>query len=119
MSPRHNLSAFPSLTADRRARLRLFFCALALALILSGPAAARDEADTGGPAEQAPTRIKVDEHAEVIRFIVEGEERAVLDSDGLHVRGDVTYGGRIKDAGQEGYPGGGVEPRGKAGRDAQ
>lgn len=61
-----------------------------------------DSAATG--AAVSATRIEVDEQDNVIRFIVEGEERAVLGADGLHVRGDVTYGGRIKDVGEQAWP---------------
>jgi len=45
----------------------------------------------------AKTRIEADEKAGVIRFIVEGEERAVLDADGLHVNGSIEYTGALTD----------------------
>lgn len=45
----------------------------------------------------AATRIEADEQAGAIRFIVEGEERAVLDADGLHVNGSIDYTGKLTD----------------------
>ena len=46
---------------------------------------------------QEATRIEADPAAGVIRFFVEGKPRAVLHSDGLHVKGDISYTGVIVD----------------------
>lgn len=51
--------------------------------------------------EQADTRIAVDEEAGVIRFIIDGEEQARLTSDGMLVRGNIIYGGTIRDGGPQ------------------
>ena len=45
----------------------------------------------------AKTRIEADEKAGVIRFIVDGEERAVLDKGGLRVNGGIEYTGALTD----------------------
>lgn len=47
--------------------------------------------------EQAATRIEVDETSHVIRFIVNGQPVAMIDSEGLHVVQDIEYGGTISD----------------------
>lgn len=62
-----------------------------LLFALSAPALAQQPADPPAAGEPAPTRIEVDEKANVIRFIVEGQERAVLDSEGLRVNGRIEY----------------------------
>ena len=62
---------------------------------LSAPALAQQPAAPA--AEPASTRIEVDEKANVIRFIVEGQERAVLDAAGLKVNGRIEYTGVIVD----------------------
>lgn len=46
------------------------------------------------------TRLEVDEKAGEIRFIIEGKEQGVLNAEGFHVRGNVTYGGTIRDVGE-------------------
>ncbi|MBL27256.1 MAG: hypothetical protein CMM50_06880 [Rhodospirillaceae bacterium] len=53
--------------------------------------------DSSAATADAATRIEVDEEADVIRFIVGGEERAVLDADGLHVNGSVEFTGTMTD----------------------
>ena len=53
------------------------------------------------------TRIEFDQKSGAIRFIVSGQEQAVLDVAGLHVNGDITYIGTIKDIGALGNPGAG------------
>jgi hypothetical protein len=68
-------------------------CVTAIALTASTRSRAADEA----------TRIEIDQKAQVIRFMIDGHERAILDDAGLHVQGDITYVGMIKDIGAEGY----------------
>lgn len=76
-----------------------------LVLFLLGPAEAQDSDSlaTNEPgtalADQPDTRIEVDESAEVIRFVIGGRERAVLDAMGFHVEGDVGFTGTLVDTG--------------------
>jgi len=49
----------------------------------------------------APTRIEVDQDANVIRIIIEGHEVAQFTSSGLLVPGDINFGGTIRDGGGE------------------
>jgi hypothetical protein len=81
----------------------LAFCIsiIALAVATSTLSRAADEA----------TRIEIDQKTQVIRFVIDGHERALLDAAGLHVRDDITYGGIVKDVGADGHAateGGGV-----------
>lgn len=48
-------------------------------------------------ADDGVTAIEVDSTNNVIRFYVEGEEVAILDSEGIHVYGDVSYNGVLMD----------------------
>lgn len=43
------------------------------------------------------TRIEADEQTGTIRVVIDGEERAVFDGDGLHVDGNITYTGTLTD----------------------
>lgn len=74
--------------------LALSILAFSIAYLTIGQAAAD---------KVAATRIEADEKAGVIRFIVEGEVRAVLDASGLHVQGDIGFGGVMTDYGAEGF----------------
>lgn len=38
-----------------------------------------------------------------IRFEIKGKEVAIIDETGLHVRGDINYGGMLSDYGQQGF----------------
>ena len=84
----------------------LLFCVLALLAPL--PATAQEAPVSNGqavagkaaaatPDAQPRTRIEIDQSAGVIRFITGGQERAVLDADGLHVRGDIHFTGQVID----------------------
>lgn len=75
---------------------RAFMCALLISAQFHSapPAFAQEQA---AQAQPAATRIEVDEQAGVIRFFIEGEERAALDAKGLHVNGDVEFTGSTKD----------------------
>jgi hypothetical protein len=65
-------------------------------VLLSAATFAREESH---PAlrDAAATRIEVDEEASPIRFFIDGQERAVLNADGLHVKGNIEFPGRIID----------------------
>lgn len=96
------LSPTNTLRDQRHARSRPFiYCVTLAALcVLAGPAVAENQPRAAQTtAARAETRIEVDEQANVIRFFIDGEERAVLDASGLHVNGDVNYAGKIKDVG--------------------
>ena len=78
---------------------------LFLVLLLLRPAEAQDS-DSLAPnepgtarADRPDTRIEVDEGAEAIRFVIRGQERAVLDAMGFHVEGDVGFTGTLVDTG--------------------
>lgn len=100
------------LPEHRRLFPSLLLCALALSVPLPATAqqapAPTTVAVAGGGADIVPdgrqhTWIEIDQSAGVIRFITGGQEQAVLDADGLHVRGDITYGGVIADEGAGGF----------------
>lgn len=54
--------------------------------------------------ENAKTLVVADEEAGVIRFIINGEEQARLTEEGLQVRGDIVFGGMMRDAGGDSLP---------------
>lgn len=56
---------------------------------------------TCAQAQSPATTIKTNDG--VIVFIVEGQEAARIDASGLHVRGDLAYGGTITDYGSTGF----------------
>lgn len=99
-------------SSDRlvRTRYRLFPCLIFCVLALSVPPPATAEevpksnrktvagkAAVAAPNTKPRTRIEIDQDAAVIRFITDGQERAVLDADGLHVRGDIHFTGQVID----------------------
>lgn len=47
--------------------------------------------------------IVEDQEAGVIRFMIEGREKAILDAAGLHVREDIYFGRQIIDIGEDGF----------------
>jgi hypothetical protein len=59
----------------------------------------------GKPAESASpaTRIETDQKTGAMLFIVNGQEEAQLDANGLHVRQSVQYGGTMTDVGVSSY----------------
>jgi hypothetical protein len=70
--------------------LSLCFSFIAFATASSGHSRAADEA----------TRIEIDQKAGAFRFIIEGQEGAVLDAAGLHVNGDIEFAGQVIDTGE-------------------
>ena len=83
----------------------LFF----LATIIAAPAYAgavtkgatpAGKQEAAPPAALAQTRIAVDEKTNVVRFFIDGKEAMRLDADGLHVQGNVEYGGTMTDSGR-------------------
>lgn len=96
-SPQHDTSAFPYFVADRRARLHFLLCALALAMTIAGPAAAEDDAVTGGPADPPATRIELDRQGQAVRIFAGGTERVTIGAEGLHVNGGIEYTAALTD----------------------
>lgn len=74
---------------------KLFFCLFCLAVAASPVLA---EEPTAPPT--APTEVRVDEEAGVIRFVVQGETVATIDQNGLTIEGDVRYTGVVQDVGK-------------------
>lgn len=75
-------------------------CLVLAALTISGPVPAQEAAKESASTAQ-PTRIEADNDAHVIRFFIDGKEEAFLDSTGLHVKGEIGYGGNITDYGKD------------------
>ena len=108
------LSKFESCSRSRPARPRssirraalatLFVCAL----IFAASAFVQEAPATIPVHNTPPTRIEVDQQANIIRFFIDGEESMRLDPNGLHIKDNQTYGGMIVDVGKTGYPGGGM-----------
>lgn len=84
----------PGRNASRRVAALLAFCSLALC----GAAFAQEKPQSDS-LKPAATRIEADQDADVIRFIVNNREEMRLDSEGLHVRGNIEYSGVIADTG--------------------
>lgn len=72
---------------------RVFVTGIISLALVSLVLAANKKAD----AQSSGTRIEADAKANVIRFIVDGTERAILDAEGLHVNGSIDYTGTITD----------------------
>lgn len=73
--------------------MRLF--AFLFIVLCSTPALAQVEQSS------EPTRLEVDQDANVIRVIVDGKAVAQFTSSGLMVVGDVEYGGTLRDRGND------------------
>lgn len=77
---------------------------LFLLVCLSGFPVSAQEPGSSDPVSAAPqTRIEADEKAGIVRIIVEGREVAHIDASGLHVRGDIEFGGILTDTGQDDF----------------
>lgn len=82
-------------------RISIFFATMAASLLLmaivqngSFPQAALAE-------EYQETRIDVIEKSGTIHFYIKGVEKAQLTPSGLHVYGDITYTGVLRDSGHD------------------
>lgn len=71
--------------------LSLFFCASILAL----PVKAQESA----PSQN--TQIITDQESGSVTIVIDGEPMLLVDKTGLHVVGNITYGGTIADVGSE------------------
>lgn len=84
---------------------RIWLLGAGAALLLAIPAALAATKSVSATPETAfrlgdgKTAVVVDQERGVIRFLIEGQEKAFLDAGGLRVNGDVTYTGTIKDSG--------------------
>jgi len=96
--------------------MRVLFIAVLL-LMLSNPVHAQESSAVSAEAgatftASGDTRIELDEQAGVIRFFIDGQQRAFLDADGLHVRDALDYGGVLVDVGKAAFDRRAVESRG-------
>ena len=74
--------------------MRSFIASVAVFVALSGYPALAEES-----ASQEPTRIEIDQTTKTFTFIIDNKPVALLDQEGLHVRGGIVYGGTLTDAG--------------------
>lgn len=111
MSP--NRSARLHTCIRRTALAGAFVIALSAAALAQEQPSAFTDPLPGGAVRPQNTRIEIDQQADVIRIVIDGAEVARFDAGGLHVRGDVNYGGSIADYGQAGFD----DHAGKAGED--
>ncbi len=74
------------------------YCLQLLPLCISIAALAAASSDRSRAGDEA-TRVEVDRKANVIRFVIDGQERALLDAAGLHVKGDLEFTGQTVDIG--------------------
>lgn len=82
--------------------MKMFIVAVLL-LFCSSPALAQERPDGAEIPPAAGTRIEVDEEAGTLTIVVKGRPVALFDERGLHVRGDVAYGGVLADEGQRAF----------------
>jgi len=83
--------------------MKRILLALALLPLLSLPVLAEDTGHPPAMISSGGTQIIADDRTDTIHFIINGEEKAFLDADGLHVQENIHYGGTIKDYGTEGF----------------
>ena len=81
--------------------MRRYYIFLAVLLMAAGLLAGAAWQRAAATAPQA-MRIEADQAAGVIRFFIDGEERAVLGADGLHISGSIEYTGAIADTAAQG-----------------
>ncbi len=102
----HNSAVASSLPnpETRPGRLQSFLSVAAICLLClvfaGGSASAQDSVSTGlgqSAAEALATRVEANDQTGTIRIIIDGDERAVFDANGLHVNGDITYTGTLTD----------------------
>lgn len=86
-------------------------CAVVLGVLLFGSALviAATTAQLSRAADEA-TRVEIDQKSGVIRFVIDGQERAVLDAVGLHVNGNLEFTGQTIDIGDWSKSGAGDAP---------
>lgn len=76
--------------------MRLFILSFLCCAAIAGASALAEESTP-----KQCTRIEVDHDRGVITFVIDGEPSAFLDSDGLHVLGNVNYGDVLTDTGRD------------------
>jgi len=72
-----------------------FLVATAALLALAGGSLALAEKP-----ETARVMIVPDQKEGAVRFVIDGQEQARIDATGLHVVGDINYGGALTDTGR-------------------
>jgi hypothetical protein len=87
--------------------VRIVSLSLLVCVLIAASANAQESTpDKGGQESPSPRRAAVilDQESGVIRFIIDGREQAVLDADGLHVRGGIDYTGALTDGNRYSQP---------------
>ena len=79
-------------------RFRQFFLSACLFALPVIPALAQDQSATADKVE-----IVTDEDAGAVRILIDGKPVVIIDETGLHVRGDISYGGKLTDYGTSGF----------------
>lgn len=74
----------------------VFVCALAFAIPSHADESAPQARTIGG--ENAA--LAVDDEAGTVTILIRGRPVVLIDETGLHVRGDINYGGSLTDTGQ-------------------
>lgn len=81
-------------------RSSLFIATIAICISILGGVAMLA---TASAKDAGRTAIISDERAGTVRIVIEGRDVAIIDADGLHVKGDIEFTGVTVDTG--GYPG--------------
>ena len=77
--------------------LGVLYCFCTTTALITSPSFAQELLSK----DENKTKIIVDEEAGVIRFIINGEEAAQINSNGLSIRDNFEYGGTLLDIGDE------------------
>ena len=73
---------------------------LIVLFLFSAPPASARASETG---QSSALRIEQDEERKAFIFIIDGQSVAFLDKTGLHVRGDINYGGALLNEGRNAF----------------
>jgi hypothetical protein len=80
-------------------------CAATTPALAASPTEATSALAPPAPASaNPPTNIIVDEKSGVVRIVINGQDKLVVDASGLHVNGSVTYSGTVADTNAEYHP---------------
>jgi hypothetical protein len=81
--------------------LGLLFSVGTIAGLLHGEAAPADDVNPKANAKQHSVKFVPDQQHGVLSIVIDGNEVAWFDSDGMHVKQSIEYGGTLTDAGTE------------------
>ena len=95
------MKLIPIIKQPVRKHCVIALAALAIGVAIIWPLTAGQSEAKNAAQEVSATRIVMDHESGSFIFISKGEPIARLDAEGLHVVGDVTYGGMLTDAGEE------------------